>query len=345
VSAQITVVLSTLGNYRGLARVLDGYERQDAEPGAFEMLVVVDAAEPDPAAAEAAVGDRPYPVRILRGGVPGLSANRNVGWREATTPLVLFTDNDTVPEPQLVAEHLGWHREHPAEEVAVLGHVRWAREVRVTPFMHWLDHGVQFDFPNIDGIDAGWGRFYGANVSVKVALCDRVGGFDEQRLPYLYDDLDFGYRASKLGLRVLYNRRAVVEHLREVDLAYWQQRMDRAALTEREFVSKHPEIEPYFFRLYSHAMTLEPASGRGRHLIKLIPRSFPWLGEKVWRSADIYYRQRIAPYFLDAWEKQERERAPAEGKVVAPYLLERDAVGSSSGEPSQPGGSSPGGPK
>ena len=47
---------------------------------------------------------------------------------------------------------------------AVLGHVRWAREVRVTPFMHWLDHGVQFDYPAIDGTEAGWGRFYGANV-------------------------------------------------------------------------------------------------------------------------------------------------------------------------------------
>jgi GT2 family glycosyltransferase len=227
----------------------------------------------------------------------------------------------------------------------VLGHVRWAREVRVTPFMHWLDHGMQFDYPNIEGTEAGWGRFYGANVSVKRALCERVGGFDEQRLPYLYDDLDFAYRASKLGLRVLYNRRAVVEHLREVDLAYWQQRMDRAATAEREFVAKHPEVEPYFFRMFEHAAELAPAAGRGRHLIRFVPRSVPWLGERVWRSADLYYRQQLAPHFLDAWVKEQRERAPAEGRVVAPYLLDRDAVGSPAREPSQPGGSSPGGPK
>lgn len=342
--ATLGVVVSTLGNYSGLTRVLDGYERQTAGRGSFELIVVADAAEPDPAGVDTAIGERPYPVRRLRGEVPGLSANRNAGSRAAGTPLLLFTDNDTIPEPQLVAEHLAWHREHPAEEVAVLGHVRWAREIRVTPFMHWLDHGMQFDYPGIEGIEAGWGRFYGANVSVKRSLVERVGGFDEQRLPYLYDDLDFGYRASKLGLRVLYNRRAVVEHLREVDLSFWQQRMDRAAKTEREFVRKHPEIGPYFFRMFSQVEGARPGSGRGRHLIRFIPRSFPWLGRRVWNSADLYYRQQLAPYFLDAWRRQESESAPAEGRVVAPYLLDRDAVGSSA-DPSHPGGPSPGGPK
>jgi GT2 family glycosyltransferase len=334
--SELTVVISTLGNYSGLGRVLDGYaEQRDAE-GRFEVVVVVDRADPDEEAVETAIGDRPYPVRRLRGRVPGLSANRNVGWRASSTPLVLFTDNDTIPEPELVAEHLAWHSRHPAEEVAVLGHVRWAREVHVTPFMHWLDHGMQFDYPNIDGTEAGWGRFYGANVSVKRSFVERVGGFDEQRLPYLYDDLDFGYRASQLGLRLLYNRRAVVEHLREISLAYWQQRMDRAAMAEREFTRKHPELDPYFYKMYTWAMLGRPARGLGRHLIKLIPRGFPWLGERVWLSADVYYRQALGPPFLEAWEADRRESAPAEGRVVAPYLLEGEATSSGGSPPTGP---------
>jgi GT2 family glycosyltransferase len=336
VSSELSVVISTLGNYPGVARVLDGYERQDAAPGSFEVVVVVDAADPDPAAAAAAIGERSFPVRLLHGEVPGLSGNRNVGWRAATAPLVLFTDNDTIPAPALVREHLEWHRHHPAEEVVVLGHVRWSRDVKVNPFMHWLDFGMQFDFPSIEGVEAGWGRFYGANVSVKRPFVDRVGGFDEQRLPYLYDDLDFAYRASKLGLRVLYNRRAVVEHLREIDLAYWQQRMDRAAMAEREFLAKHPELEPYFFRMYSYAASRPPANGRGRHLIRYIPRRTPLIGERVWLSADLYYRQQLAPHFLAAWNAKKTESAPAEGRVVAPYLLERAAVSSSGSEPGGP---------
>jgi len=46
---------------------------------------------------------------------------RNTAWRAATSPLILFLDDDILPEPALVAEHLAWHRQHPEEEIGVLG--------------------------------------------------------------------------------------------------------------------------------------------------------------------------------------------------------------------------------
>lgn len=322
---ELSVVVSTLGNYSGLKRVLDRLANQDAPTRSFEVIVVADAAEPDPDAVERAIGTRPYAVRHLTGTRPGLSANRNAGTRAAKAPLLLFTDNDTLGEPQLVSEHLAWQRRYPDEEIAVLGHVRWAREIKVTAFMHWLDHGFQFDYPNIHGIEAGWGRFYGANVSVKRSFVERVGGFDEERMPYLYDDLDFAYRASKHGLRVLYNRRAVVEHLREMDLSYWRSRMRQVAHAEREFVRLHPDVEPYFHDAFADAVAQPAARGRGRHLIRLVPRSLPRVGLKVWHSADLYFRQQLAAEFLAAWDEEAPDRADG---PVAPYLLEREAVSS-----------------
>jgi GT2 family glycosyltransferase len=317
---KLSVVISTIGMYDVLARVLDRYSEQAATPGSFEVLVVADAAEPDADAVQSAIGSRPYPVRMIRGNRPGLSANRNAGFGAARAPLVLFTDNDTLPEPQLVREHLEWHARYPDEEVAVLGHVRWARELRVTPFMKWLEQGVQFDYPNIDGIEAGWGRFYGANVSVKRTFVDRVGGFDEVRLPYGYEDLDFAYRASKLGLRVLYNRRAVVEHLRPMTLEFWKRRVRRTAVAERQFVRMHPEIPPYFERMFSHAAGLPRARGRGVSLARWVPRWVPWLGPRVWTSADLAFKQALAPPFLEAWEQ-----APSDDGPVQPDLSERAA--------------------
>ncbi len=320
---QITVVIGTLGNYQGLARVLADYERQTVPPGTFDLVVVADAAEPDIASVEEAVGSRAYPLRLMRGRRPGLSANRNRALDEPLAGLVLFTDNDTLPTPVLLSEHLAWHGRNPESEVAVLGHVRWARELTVTPFMKWLDHGIQFDYPNIEGVEAGWGRFYGANVSLKTSFARSVGGFDEERLPYLYDDLDFGYRASKLGMRLLYNREAAVEHLREIDLEYFRARMDRVARAERSFVRKHPEVPPHFYNLYSRALELPEARGRGVKLIGWLPRRFPLLGRRAWISADLWFRQQVARQFLDAWEADTPE--PEKGPV-APYLLQRDAV-------------------
>ncbi len=250
---------------------------------------------------------------MLRGEIPGLSANRNAGWRAAEAPLVLFTDNDTIPDPGLVAAHLAWHAREPEPEAAVLGHVRWAREVRVTPFMHWLDHGVQFDYPAIEGTEAGWGRFYGANVSAKREFVELVGGFDEVRLPYGYEDLDFGYRAHARGLRLLYNRDAVVEHLREYDLPFFKRRVRRIAFAERRFVAKHPELDPWFFSMFSFAARQPRASGRGRHLILHVSRSTPVIGRRAWESADLYYRQELAPDFLSAWAEAEEEDPPISG--------------------------------
>jgi GT2 family glycosyltransferase len=303
VGARLSIVIPSFGGYDKLARALDGYARQEAPADAFEVLVAVDRGDPDPTAAEAAIGARPYTVRTVRAEAPGASANRNAGWRAASAALVLFADNDIVPEPRLVAEHLDWHERHPAESVAVLGHVRWADEVKVTPFMRWLDDGIQFDYPNIDGTDAGWGRFYSANVSLKRSFVERVGGFDETHFPYGYEDLDFGYRANELGMTLLYNRRAEAQHLQAYDLAFYEQRVRRIAFAEREFVRLHPDVPPFFFNLYSAAAEGEPASGRGRGLIGWLPRSFPLLGERAWTSADLYYRQRLAPHFLSAWKE------------------------------------------
>jgi GT2 family glycosyltransferase len=314
---RLSVVLSTLGNYEVLRRVLDGYERQDAPAGSFELVVVADRADPHPEAVDAALADRSYPARRLTGRIPGLSANRNAGWRAARGEIVLLTDNDTIPVRRLVSEHLAWHDRHPAEEVAVTGHVRWAPELRITPFMKWLDRGIQFNYGSIRGTEAGWGHLYGANASIKRSFIERVGDWDEERLPYGYEDLDWAYRASEQGLRVLYNRRALVDHLRrDATLEFWKGRVRRLARTERQFIALHPEVRPWFHDIFSAAAAKPPARGRGVKVARFVPRPVPWLGPYVWNSADIWFAQQLAPHFLEAWE----EAAPDDGEAAQPVL-------------------------
>jgi GT2 family glycosyltransferase len=312
IALELSVVLSSLGNYPVLERVLDGYSRQTAAPDTFEVIVVMDCADPDPAAVDEAIGTRPYRVRRLTGHKPGLSANRNTGWQAAEAPLVLFTDNDTIPVPEFVAEHLAWHRDNPEEETAVSGHVRWAPELKLTPFMRWLDEGIQFDYGSIVGTEAPWAHLYGANSSVKKRLLERVGGFDEDRLPYLYEDLDWAYRASKHGLRVLYNRKALVDHVRPgMTLEFWKQKARRMAAAERQFVAKHPEMEPWFYKKFSDAARRPRLRGRAMKLAPYVPRWVPWLGPKVWENARRAYWQELAPHFLEGWEEAAAGPMPA----------------------------------
>jgi GT2 family glycosyltransferase len=306
---QITIVIPTLGRPQLLGRVLERLDRQTAAADSFELVVVADAKERDSAALDRLVAGRPYRARRLQAQKPGASAARNAGWRAAATELVLFVDDDILPEPPLVAEHLAWHRRHPEETVGVLGHVRWADELEVTPFMRWLEHGIQFDYPNIEGVDAGWARFYTANASVKRGLVERVGGFEEDELPFGYEDLDLALRMHAHGFHLLYNRAAVAEHVHPMDVEFWQRRVARIAVSERQFVARHPDFRPYFFEMFSAAAAAPPARRGIAALARAVPRRLPVLGPLVWGSADAAYKQALAAPFLESW----RRAAPSGG--------------------------------
>lgn len=319
----LSVVLPTLGNHQVLRRVLDGYGAQDPSPGSFEVLIVADRAEPDIEAVQAAIGERTYPVSLLRGRIPGASANRNVGWRAARAPIVLFTDNDTIPVPRLVSEHLKWHRRYPDDGVAVVGLVRWPRGLKVTPFMKWLEYGVQFDYNSIKGSEASWAHLYTANSSIKRAMLQRVGGYDEQRLPYLYEDLDWGYRAREHGLNVMLNRRAVVDHWRPMSLEVWKARAPMLAVAEWQFCQLHPDIAPWFYDMFSEAAGCPPGGGKAVRLTRFVPRRTPWLGDQVWSRAGLHWRQQIAPGFLAAWDRAQADGGASVQPDVSALLAER----------------------
>ena len=298
--------------------MLDGYARQTAEASTFELIVVTDAADPDPAAVERAIGSREFSVRRITGPEPGLSANRNAGWRAARGRLVMFTDNDTIPVSEVVSEHLSWHRRYPAEEVGVVGLVRWAPELEVSTFMRWLDMGLQFNFANFDTTELPWGAFVGANSSLKRTFVERVGDFDQEHFPYGYEDTDWAYRGSKLGLRMVYSRRAVVDHVRPMSFDFYVRRIRRVAAAEYTFTQLHPEVSPWWHDRFRRAAESAPARGRGIRLAPFVPRKVPWLGRKVWGSVDAYYRQALAPHFLSAWE----EAAAGGGGPAQPDLSE-----------------------
>jgi hypothetical protein len=206
-----------------------------------------------------------------------------------------------------------------------VGLVRWPKGLKVTPFMKWLDYGIQFDFKSIRGIEASWAHVYGANSSIKRSFLERVGGYDEERLPYRYDDIDWGYRAREHGLRVLLNRRAVVDHWRPMSVEGWRLRAPVLAATEWKFCELHPEIPPWYWRMFSDAANQPPLGPWAARLAGFVPRWVPWLGPRVWDRASVHWRQQIAPPFLAAWNRAAAGSELSVQPDVAALLAERAA--------------------
>jgi glycosyltransferase involved in cell wall biosynthesis len=280
---RLSVVIPTVGRST-LPRVVERLRGPDVE-----VIVVADANA-------GRVADA-----ALRAEEPGAAGARNAGWRAAQADVVLFTDDDVLLERGAVERHLRLHDDHPDETVGALGHVRWADELRPTPLMEWLDDGVLFDYGRIEGTEAGWWHFYTANVSVKRSLLQRTGGFDAQRFPYLYEDLDLAYRLSKEGFHLRYDPDARAEHLLAPSLDAWRKRMPVLAKAEHAFVARHPELPPYFRDRFATITTDPPTRGLTGRLQPLIPLATPWLGARAWVSAKERAARELARRYLEAW--------------------------------------------
>lgn len=286
---EISVVIPTLGRSAALPEVRERLEAQRDAPR-FEVVVVADAAAP------------PSTPATLRAERAGASAARNAGLREARGPIVLFLGDDVLASPRLLATHAEWHARLGDERVGVLGHVRWAKRLRRTAFMAWLERGIQTNYGSIEGDRAGWGHFYTTNVSVKRAFALRAGGFDED-LPFLYEDLDLGRRLHDLGLDLRYVREAEGEHLHPATLDEWRRRMEAVGAAERAYAEKHPGFEPYFLQRLGRSAAGRPARGRGARLAALIPPGTPFLGPRVWASAEAYFAQQLWPAFRRGYDR------------------------------------------
>jgi GT2 family glycosyltransferase len=305
----LSVVIPTHRRRDTLPRVLEALGRQTLPPERFELIVVDDLAEDD-AGVDAPVEPAPqsFEVRRLSSEGRGASAARNAGWRAARAELIMFTGDDILLSPQALEEHVASHRSEPDERVGVLGPVVWAGEIRVTPFMRWLEDGIQFDYRSLGGDEATWAHFYTANVSVKRSMLNRVGGFDEVHFPFLYEDLDVGYRMAAHGFRMIFNRRALGEHLHETRLEEWHSRIAATARAERMWVTLHPELSAYFHDRFTAAARGARGSRVAARAIGFVPRRLPVLGPRLWASADRYYCRKLAPSFLEAWEESAAPR-------------------------------------
>jgi glycosyltransferase involved in cell wall biosynthesis len=216
---RISIIIPTFNRAAILRKTLKGYAEQVGDHQIRELLVVDDGSKDDTVSVAREWNNSPLlNVRYLRQENSGLSAARNHGIREAKGELLLFGDDDIIPSPKMVAEHLAWHRMHPEPNVGILGLVHWAPEINATPFMVWSGlYGPQFNFGYFEpGMELDFRYAYFCNTSVKASFLAQCGLFNEAFLyggkTYGWEDIEFSYRLSVRGYRLLYNPAAIGYH-------------------------------------------------------------------------------------------------------------------------------------
>lgn len=216
--AVISVVIPTKDRPDLLRRCLRAVLEQRCEVN-VEVLVVNDAGCPLEAVARAEDG-----VILLEGPGHGPASARNVGIAHASGEIVVFTDDDTIPQPGWLAaatRALG----SASDAVGVVGKVVAPR------FDPLYEHSVMSGH--------GVGNFLTCNAAYRRDALIATGGFDIG-FPYpAAEDRDLGYRMQQMG-PVIFEPTMVVEHPARAIRAAEVIRRGRLVESDWRLFAKHP---------------------------------------------------------------------------------------------------------
>ena len=186
-------------------------------------------------------------VRWLRLPEPSIPHAMNVGLQSAKSDIVLFLDDDIVPDKNLVARHVSAQQD--AQLVAGMVLQPGERPEH-------LQFGEPFRFTS-DAI-ADIREFMGGNFSIRRDMALSLGGFDENFTGAAYRfEAEFAWRYRKLHGLICYEPGAIIHHL---------------------------AVSSGGTRAHGHHLrTLRPTHSVGAYYFWLRTRQPGWVGEMLWR--------------------------------------------------------------
>lgn len=157
---------------------------------------------------------------------------RNHGVQKARASTVLFIGDDIFLKSDACHLHEGIHNSG-STPVTVLGSTMWDPEMEVTPVMEWLMlSGWQFGYPKIDAYAGNLlpekiqHQFtYTSHISVPTEIAVRTPFLEDVTL-YGWEDMEWGMRLRKNGVRVYYEPRARGYHHHRLTMEDSLQRME-----------------------------------------------------------------------------------------------------------------------
>lgn len=225
----VSVVIPTYRRAHLLQRCLRALLAQTLPAHGYEVLVVDDGHDAQTRSAVEALAAQ-TPVRLVympaRQGARGPATARNVGWRAARAAVVAFTDDDTVPRSNWLAEGLAALDE---SDVALAGQVRVPIEDDPTDYARNVHHLEDAEFVT-------------ANCFVRRDALIAVDGFDERFTRAWREDSDLHFKLLERFGKVA--RATHAEVLHPVRAAPWgiSLREQRNMFFDALLFQKHPML-------------------------------------------------------------------------------------------------------
>jgi GT2 family glycosyltransferase len=145
-------------------------------------------------------------IRLLKLNEPSIPRAMNCGLVEASHDLVLFVDDDIIPEADLIGAHLNAHALDKGRIVA--GRI-------IQPWQEGLDFSQDRGFHFASKQSREIENFMGGNFSLDRNEAIALGGFDENFVRVAYQfEAEFAYRWRAAGYHIIFEPKACVHHLK-----------------------------------------------------------------------------------------------------------------------------------
>jgi glycosyltransferase involved in cell wall biosynthesis len=226
-----TIQLCTYNRAALLTRVLDACFEQTISEDSYEIVLVNDGSTDEThSVIERMRTLAPCAFTVVEQPNGGLAKARNAGVAQATGERIIFIDDDVLPLPNFVEQHL-----HAAARQA--GRIVRGGAINVESFDD-LPPPV-WSIRNYSG-----NYFWTTNVSLPLETLKAVGGFNESFSEYGWEDIDVGLRLRFAGVRAVFNPKALVYHYkpaaRERDVPSMERQAKAQARTAVQLVRLHP---------------------------------------------------------------------------------------------------------
>lgn len=216
---KVSVILPTYNRLEQLRQVIAALEVQTFPAADFEVVVVSDGSTDGTDHYLHAVTTSFHFVPVTQAN-QGPAAARNHALLHSKGELVLFIDDDVVPTPRLIDEHVRTHEAHD-KALVVLGPMLTPPDFEMVPWVEWEQAMLVKQYRDMSA--QRWTptarQFYTGNASVPHSLLASTNGFDTsfQRA----EDVELAYRLAKQGARFVFNPAAIGYHYANRSFTSW----------------------------------------------------------------------------------------------------------------------------
>jgi glycosyltransferase involved in cell wall biosynthesis len=232
-----SVIISTYNGAGRIGNLLNALAKQSHMN--FEIVVVIDGSTDNTAEVVAAHNEAFKSIKTIIQGNKGRAAVKNRGVKEASGDVVIFYDDDMVPETNSVQKHIAFHEKFSG---ILSGNPIEDEDISRTDVQNYKAALTKIWTAKYDGLTLlSFSNlfFSAANCSVRKEVFETLHGFDERLNDA--EDFDFAYRAMESGVLVYFDKSNRAYHQESITCLSYINRLRQYSKAHQKLSELHPD--------------------------------------------------------------------------------------------------------